>query len=190
MDWGIAKVATSSGEEDTDHAADVVHTVESDSALMTQVGTVKGTIPYMSPEQARGEPLDRRSDVYSLGAILYEMLTLHPAFAGNGVQLIAKVRSGDFPDVGTRNPRRPVPEALADLCRRAMAKDPAARPATAREFGDALRRFLDGRAEKERRHREAEALAAQGREATARFAAATDAIGAAENVAKDEEAKV
>ena len=188
MDWGIAKVATSSGEEDTDHAPDVVHTVESDSAadgaLLTQMGTVKGTIPYMSPEQARGEPLDRRADVYALGAILYEMLTLHPAYSGGGVQLLLKVREGQFPDVATRNPRRPVPEALAAVCRRAMSKDVAERYATAREFGDALRRFLDGRAEKERRHKEAEALAAQGRESMAKFAAARAAMDDAERAAE------
>ncbi|MCE9637073.1 MAG: SUMF1/EgtB/PvdO family nonheme iron enzyme [Planctomycetes bacterium] len=187
MDWGIAKVRPASGG-DRDAEADVVHTVETDGlahgATRTQAGTVTGTIPYMSPEQARGETLDRRSDVYALGAILYEMLTLQPAYSGGGVQLLLKVREGEFPDVATRNPRRPVPESLADLCRRAMAKDPAARPATAREFGDELRAWLDGRAEKERRHKEAEALAAQGRESLGKFAAARAATDDAERAAE------
>jgi eukaryotic-like serine/threonine-protein kinase len=186
MDWGIAKVRSAPGDaEDGDSVADVVRTVETDAARMTQAGTIMGTIPYMSPEQAQGEPLDRRSDVYALGAILYEMLTLHPAYSGSGVQLLLKVRTGEFPDVATRNPRRSVPESLADLCRKAMSKEPAARPATAREFGDALRRFLDGRAEKERRHREAEALAAQGRAAMACYLATKGSIDDAERAAAD-----
>ncbi|MCG3135464.1 MAG: Serine/threonine-protein kinase PknD [Planctomycetes bacterium] len=188
MDWGIAKVAESDAEvEDTSVG---VRTVESDQAMMTQVGTIKGTIPYMSPEQARGEQLDRRSDVYALGAILYEMLTLMPAFEGGGVALLLRVRSGEYPAVETRNPRRVVPEPLAALQRRAMAMDPAARPQSAHEFAVALRTFLDGRAERERRHREAEALAVQGREAMARYAAAVDAGAAAQAAEKAEAAKV
>ena len=180
MDWGIAKVAMADEESD-----EAVHTVETDAAVVTQAGTVKGTIPYMSPEQARGEAIDRRTDVYALGAILYEMLTLHAAFSGGGVQIIARVRRGEFPDVATRNPRRPVPHALADLCRRAMAQERSARPATARQFGDELRRFLDGSAERERRHREAEALAGQGRDAMATYLSAQEAVDAAERVAEE-----
>jgi serine/threonine-protein kinase len=139
---------------------------------MTQVGTIKGTIPYMSPEQAHGiGDLDRRSDVYSLGCLLYEMLTLHAAFEGDGVNLLLRVRKGDFPAVETRNPRRPPPATLAELCTRAMALDRADRPATAREVGNELRAWLDGRAERSRKHAEAEALAAQGKEASRRFVA-------------------
>jgi serine/threonine-protein kinase len=99
------------------------------------------------------------------------------------------VRSGEYPPVETRNPRRPVPEALAALCKRAMSKDAAARPASAREFAEELRACLDGRAEKERRHREAEALAAQGRAAMAKYVASKEAIDAAERAAAETAAK-
>ena len=183
-------MTTSRGDEDIDAPHEEgVQTLDADEMLLTQVGTVKGTVPYMSPEQACGRAVDLRTDVYALGVILYEVLTLHPAFEGSGTQLVTKVRNGDFPDVSTRNPKRPVPPALAELCRRAMAKEPATRPATAREFGQALRRFLDGRAEKERRHREAESLAAQGREAMARYAAAKNAIDAMAHAAEAEALK-
>jgi eukaryotic-like serine/threonine-protein kinase len=185
MDWGIAKVkgATDTGDDDSGFAA--VRTAESDAGPQTTAGTIKGTIPYMSPEQARGDAIDRRSDVWALGAILYEILTLQPAFDGHGFQLVSRVQKGEFPDVAARNPRRAVPEALAQLCRRSMALDPAGRPATAREFAGALRAFLDGRAERERRHREAEALAAQGRAAMALYSASRTAVAAAERAAEE-----
>jgi len=188
MDWGIAKVAATTDADDA-AAADGIRTVETGDALMTQLGTVKGTIPYMSPEQAQGMSLDRRSDVYSLGAVLYEMLTLLPAYEGKGVALILKVRNNDFPSVETRNPRRAVPQDLASLCRRAMSKDPADRPATAHDLAVALRTFLDGRAEKERRHREAEALAAKGREAMGMYVAGKAEVAAAERAAEEQVAR-
>ena len=126
MDWGLAKV-TAVPEESLEEA---VETAGTEAGLRTMDGAVTGTIPYMSPEQAGGKTasLDRRSDVYALGAILYEILTLHPAFPDRGMETLRKVREGDFVPVEERNPRRPVPESLAVLCSRAMARDPAARP--------------------------------------------------------------
>ncbi|MCP3913977.1 MAG: PEGA domain-containing protein, partial [bacterium] len=138
----------------------------------------------MSPEQARGTAdLDRRSDVYALGCLLYEILTLRAAFEGCGAPLLRRVREGDIPDVETRNAKRPPPPPLAELCTRAMALSPAERPATAREFGDALRAWLDGRAERERKHREAEALAAQGIASLRRYEALGTQADAAEKQA-------
>jgi serine/threonine-protein kinase len=172
MDWGIAKVGAAA---DGDEAAGI-RLLDSDRALLTGAGTIKGTIPYMSPEQAAGEPLDRRTDVYALGAILYEMLTLQPAFDGPAAGLLMQVLRSEYPPVETRNARRNVPEALAALQRRAMSRDPAARPATSHDFAVELRAFLDGRAERERRHREAEALAAQGHGAVTRYVATRGTI--------------
>ncbi|MFQ5845936.1 MAG: SUMF1/EgtB/PvdO family nonheme iron enzyme, partial [Planctomycetota bacterium] len=86
----------------------------------------------------------------------------------------------------TRNPRRTVPEALAAICQKALATDRESRYATTGELADALRRWLDGRAEKGRRHKEAEELARQGREASERYLALRNEIAAAEAAAEAE----
>jgi len=167
VDWGIAKVR---GETE-DEGATAVETAETDSGLMTMDGALKGTVRYMSPEQAAGRTreIDGRTDVYAMGCILYEMLTLRPPFEGRGPELLARVRDGEFVNVRERNARRPVPNSMADLCTRAMAKDKGVRPASARAFAEELHAWLDGRAERERRREEAEQLARKGEESAARY---------------------
>ncbi|HEX9710126.1 MAG TPA: SUMF1/EgtB/PvdO family nonheme iron enzyme, partial [Candidatus Thermoplasmatota archaeon] len=182
-DWGIARVR---GEEVDPE--DQVGTAGTDAGLMTMDGAIKGTVPYMSPEQATGRvsKMDRRSDVWALGCLLYEMLTLHMAFEGEN--LLSKVRQGEYPEVRTRNAKRPVPEDLALLCERCLRVDPEERPASAKAVGAALREWLDGTAERERRHQEAEELAAQGKAAAARYAALKEESVAAEKAAEAAEA--
>jgi len=184
MDWGIAKVSAGEEELEDEFGDSTAISTSGTDALMTQVGTIKGTIPYMSPEQAHGVgDIDRRSDVYAVGCLLYEMLTLHAAFEGEGVQLLLRVRKGDFPPVLGRNAKRPPPAPLAEVCTRAMSLERADRPATAREVGDELRAWLDGRAERARKHAEAEALAAEGKEAAQRFVSLRGEIADAERAA-------
>ncbi len=98
--------------------------------------------------------------------------------------------SGEVVDVAERNPRRTVPEPLAEVCRKAMATAPSERHASAREMGDALRVWLDGRGERARRHQEAEALAAKGKDALAEYGRLQDEVTRAERAADEEAAKV
>jgi formylglycine-generating enzyme required for sulfatase activity len=184
MDWGIARVRG----EDVD-AEEQIDTASTDAGLRTMDGAIKGTVPYMSPEQATGRvsTMDRRSDVWALGCLLYEMLTLHMAFEGEG--LLGKVRKGEYPPLRSRNPKRAVPEDLAMLCERCLRVDPAERPASAKAVGVELRAWLDGSAEKERRHREAEDLAAKGKEAAARYEALKAEVTTAEKAAEGAWAK-
>ncbi len=191
MDWGIAKVSSEEDEFADEFGDPEAISTSGTDVLQTQVGTIKGTIPYMSPEQARGDAdLDRRSDVYALGCLLYEMLTLHAAFEGGGMELLTRVRKGDFPPVETRNAKRPPPAPLVAICKRAMSSDRADRPATAREVGNDLRAWLDGRAERSRKHAEAEALAVQGTDAVRHYAELTAEIDVAETAVEAESGKV
>ncbi|MHC4777904.1 MAG: protein kinase domain-containing protein [Planctomycetota bacterium] len=115
-----------------------------DVATITASGTVLGTPMYMSPEQATvSARVDHRTDVYSLGASLYEILTGVPPFVGTDVQsLIRQVRLADPPSL--RSIRPDIPRSLENVVMKAMAKDMRKRYATAAEFADDLGRFLEG----------------------------------------------
>jgi predicted Ser/Thr protein kinase len=103
---------------------------------VTQTGTMVGTPYYMSPEQCRGEPLDPRSDVYSLGAVLYEILTGRPPFIAETVTGVITKHLHDSPAPLAHS--LAVPPELAAATMRALAKDPADRPASAAEFAREL----------------------------------------------------
>jgi eukaryotic-like serine/threonine-protein kinase len=109
---------------------------------LTQAGAVMGTATYFSPEQAQGLPVDPRSDLYSLGCVLYEMLTARPPFAGDSPVAIAykHVQEQPFPP-STINPT--VPAALEAVDMKLLQKDPADRYASADDLRADLRRFLE-----------------------------------------------
>src|SRR5262249_32008795 len=111
---------------------------------VTEDGQVLGTPAYMSPEQARGETrrVDGRSDVYSLGVILYEMLTGELPFRGTARMMVHQVLHEE-----PRPPRslnRRLPRDLETICLKALAKEPQWRYQTTRDLAADLRRFLAG----------------------------------------------
>jgi Tol biopolymer transport system component len=125
LDFGIAKMTVPAGG-----------TLTEDSTAITQGGMVLGTPAYMSPEQLRGRPLDQRSDLFSLGAVLHEMLSGSKAFARpTPLQTVAAVLVEDPPPLDDAG----VPPPLQALVRRCVAKQPEARFQTAMELAAALR---------------------------------------------------
>jgi hypothetical protein len=108
---------------------------------LSKIGEVAGTPEYLSPEQAAGNHLDPRSDVFTLGAILYELLTGTAPFRGDNTgDLLRRIREED-----PALPRRiepSIPKDLQNICLKALEKSPEHRYASAREMADDLRRYL------------------------------------------------
>ena len=120
--------------------ARAVNTEES----LTQTGAVMGTAAYFSPEQAEGKGVDSRSDIYSLGVVLYEMSVGKPPFTGDSPVAVASKHVRDTP-VLPRAANPAVPAALEAVIMKAMAKDPDDRYRSAEELRADLLRFADGR---------------------------------------------
>ena len=113
-------------------------------ANLTQTGSVMGTATYFSPEQAQGQSLDHRSDLYSLGIVLYEMLCGRPPFTGDSSVAVA------YKHVQQAVPAPSslgvvLPESLEAITMKLLAKNPAQRYPTARDLQRDLRRFREGR---------------------------------------------
>jgi serine/threonine protein kinase len=123
IDFGIAKAASASQH--------------------TKTGMLKGKFAYMSPEQVRGLPLDRRSDIFSAGIVLWELLCGRSLFKGESeVETLEKVRNAVIPAIRSVQPS--VPVLLERITGKALAAEPSERFATARDFQQELERFLSG----------------------------------------------
>jgi WD40 repeat protein len=137
IDWGLAKRI----DAPDDPPASWI--VEPDVEA-TRIGQVQGTPAYMAPEQARGEAVDRRADVYSLGALLYHVLAGRtPYDAESTDEALVLLREGPPADI--RRAVAGVPADLAAIVRKAMARAPAERYPDAAALAGDLERFLNGR---------------------------------------------
>jgi serine/threonine-protein kinase len=142
VDWGLAKVMGRPAAESERREAGPFGPISGDTAA-TKLGTAAGTPAYMSPEQAAGklERLGPTTDVYSLGAVLYCLLTGRAPFEGSDIAtVLARARRGDFP--APRLVKTGVPRALEAICLKAMAREPAQRYATPRALSNDVERWL------------------------------------------------
>jgi serine/threonine-protein kinase len=110
---------------------------------LTMTGDLVGTLRYMSPEQALAKRVivDHRTDIYSLGVTLYELLTLHPAVDGDRQEVMRQIAFVEPRRLRSWN--KAIPRELETILLKAIAKDPATRYSTAKDMADDLRRFLD-----------------------------------------------
>src|SRR5579885_1296364 len=109
---------------------------------LTRVGSIIGTPQYMSPEQCRGERLDARSDIYSLGVIAYQMLAGETPFEGDMLAVMRQHIKTPPPPLREKN--RKVPQRVARVVMGALSKDPASRPQTAAAFSNSLGAYAGG----------------------------------------------
>jgi serine/threonine-protein kinase len=136
LDWGLAKVWSESPEE----TPDMPMLFDADPSLTAQ-GKLQGTAHYMSPEQVEASPtLDHRSDVYSMGAVLYEILAGRTTFTGDKInEILNQVKTETPAPPSEVALEREIPPQLEGICMRCIEKDPDQRIQSARELVAALR---------------------------------------------------
>src|SRR6185369_1022010 len=123
-DFGIAKIA-------------------SGGANLTSTGQFLGTPNYMAPEQIKGAPVDGRTDLFSLGICLYELLTRRKPFGGDSLTSISyKIVHEPFPPLHEINPQ--IPDGFEEVVAKCLAKDPARRYQRGKDLGNALRAVMRG----------------------------------------------
>jgi serine/threonine protein kinase len=154
LDFGLVKLRETDHIESNTPATPIVPQITSDESAtlikslpvqnenLTAVGSVMGTPFYMSPEQCRGEQLDTRSDIYSLGVVAYRLLTGETPFKGSPHEVIELHKTAMPPQIREKN--RKVPRRMARIVMSSLAKNPAERPQSAAGFASALRASWEG----------------------------------------------
>ena len=151
LDWGVAKVLESFEQE------------PADASDRTMSGVAVGTPVYMAPEQVTGEDVDARTDVYALGILLYEILTLEPPFKGKVTEVMkAQLEIAPTPP-RSMSPRWEIPRELERICLKALRKRPDNRFPSARALHDEVQKWLESASDRAKRRERASELAAEGR---------------------------
>jgi serine/threonine protein kinase len=140
MDFGLAKQAGNRPAAGAAALGSEVATAQMNEDLITSPGTALGTVAYMSPEQARGEELGARTDLFSFGVVLYEMATRQRPFQGNTTAVVFNAILSQEPIAPSRL-RPDLPEQLGEIIRTALEKDLDVRWQSASEIQAALKRL-------------------------------------------------
>ena len=169
VDWGIAKVRSEAG-------------VQTDSQRgLTIPGQIVGTPGYMAPEQWAGAVVDERADIYALGVILYELLTLRRPFdSENPLELCRRVLTAPPPPLRAAAPDRSIPLELEEACLLALAKNPEGRQRSVRELYRSVQAWLETETDRARRHALAEEKVAEARDRLREYQIQREAVAALE----------
>jgi serine/threonine protein kinase/Tfp pilus assembly protein PilF len=136
LDFGLARFHPAASSQELTSAPT--------QSRMTETGIVKGTVPYMSPEQVRGSPVDERSDIFSLGCVLYEMLSARRTFSqATSADTMAAILKDDPPDLIESGIH--IPSELNHIVQRCLRKDSNQRFQTARDLAFALHEIAETR---------------------------------------------
>lgn len=136
LDFGLARMEVTSSKD---------HTSATTASIQTEHGAVMGTIPYMSPEQARGLPLDARTDIFSFGCVFFEMLSGTRAFPGaSSADIIASILKEDPPELSMISPG--LPPQIVQTVSRCLKKNPDERYQSTKDLAFALRMTVTGNA--------------------------------------------
>jgi eukaryotic-like serine/threonine-protein kinase len=134
LDWGLAKVWSKDGRTSDDETHDVMALHNSDKS-MTGHGKLQGTLCYMSPEQIRRDPdISFSTDIYSLGSVLYELLTGQTPFESDLTYELLDMVQNKVPPKPSEISKYPIPKMLEKLCMQCLDKDPGGRPASMKDF--------------------------------------------------------
>ena len=148
LDWGLAKLINSPLEIADENLDNAIEEEFNSIHELTNTGKVVGTITYMAPERALGHPATVETDIYALGVILYQMLTLRQPFARGTLKEFRKTMQHErFTDPAEIAPYREVPRILSQICRKTLAPKPSQRYHSVEDLIHELENYIEGRSE-------------------------------------------